>query len=168
MTYKLTLAVFWVIFWVALWPEALFQWNMNWLYPNTATEGCPVRPFWADFAVAIMIEIELTIVHQLFFTALLYVDFFIIQDKYGFLKITLGDFLLRFLLITPLIEIIRVGAMTLITLTFFNWEITYKDSNDIANHARAIGIEPDGSLLVYQSGSEICLTSAKEIGLLAI
>ena len=44
-------------------------------------------------------------------------------------------------------------------------EISYK-TNGISCHARAIGIEPDGSLLVYQSGREFCLTSASEIRLL--
>jgi hypothetical protein len=93
--YKAVLAVFWVVFWVDNWLESLYQLNLYFLFPNAPVSGCPMQPFWADFCVGLMIELELTLLHALFFTAMLWYDCFVIQKKYGFLKQTLCPFLLR-------------------------------------------------------------------------
>lgn len=88
MSYKIVRALFWVAFWIALVQERLYWANVNLIFPDYNVKGCPsyMNQFWADFCIGLIFEIELTIVHQLFFTGLLYVDFFVIQKKFGFLK----------------------------------------------------------------------------------
>jgi len=122
MVYKVVIVVFWITFWAALLQERVWTMNRNWIFAEfDPANGCPVKmtPFWSDYVLGLIFEIELTIVHQLFFTAMLYYDFFVVRKKYGFLKITQSAFLIRYLVIIPLIEIVRVGAITLICLSVF-------------------------------------------------
>lgn len=90
IVYKLILAAFWIAFWVALLQERVWTMNRDWIFPNYETEGCPANfsKFWADYCLALLFELELTVVHQLFFTSMLYYDFFVVKKKFGFLKTT--------------------------------------------------------------------------------
>lgn len=119
MVYKLTLIFFWVFFWILLLPQKLYQANINYLWPNLATEGCSMNVFYADYVIGLLFIVELVIIHMLFFSACLAYDFFVNQKNYGFLTMTKGTFVIRFMLISPLIEIVRNGALTFVTLAVF-------------------------------------------------
>jgi len=88
MVYKLLLALFWLGFWIGLVQDRLYWANVRMIFPDYATKGCPshMSAFWADVCLGFIFIIELTLMHAVFFTAVLYVDFFVLQDKYGFLK----------------------------------------------------------------------------------
>lgn len=53
-----------------------------------------MNQFWADVCLGFIFELELTIVHTIFFAAILYVDFFVIQKRYGFLRQTRLNFVI--------------------------------------------------------------------------
>lgn len=94
--YKLVRALFWIGFWVGLVQQRLWYANVELIFPDYATNGCPtyMNAFWADVCLGFILELELTIVHTAFYVALLYVDFFVIQKRYGFLKQTRFQFVL--------------------------------------------------------------------------
>ena len=89
-------ALFWIGFWVGLVQQRLWYANVELIFPDYATKGCStyMNAFWADVCLGFIFELELTIVHTAFYVALLYVDFFVIQKRYGFLKQTRLQFVL--------------------------------------------------------------------------
>jgi hypothetical protein len=123
MAYKSVVSVFWVCFWVLLLQERLYWLNVQLIFPNYAISGCPtyMTAFWADACLGIMFVCELILLHQLFFVVMLYIDFFKVQAEYGFLKIDRGTFFLRYLLIIPLIDMLKTSVLTLVCLAVFNW-----------------------------------------------
>lgn len=123
--FKASLAIFWVLFWLLEVQQHLYWANVHWIFPDYDTKGCPanMNVFWADFCLGLLFIVELIIAHALFFAAILYVDFFSIQKRYGFLKVGKTAFFIRYLLIVPLIDIVRNAVFLLIAMLVFNYGI---------------------------------------------
>ena len=121
ITYKLVRALFWIGFWVGLVQQRLWYANVELIFPDYATKGCPsyMNAFWADVCLGFIFELELTIVHTAFFAAILYIDFFSIKKRYGFLKVSRCQFFLIFVVKTPLFELLRNYVLTLICLAVY-------------------------------------------------
>lgn len=123
MLYKLVRALFWIGFWVGLVQERVWKANINMIFPDYETKGCPsyMNAFWADVCLGFIFELELTILHTAFFACILYVDNFSIKRRYGFLKMNRLQFFLYFILKNPLFELIRTCALTLICLAVYQF-----------------------------------------------
>ena len=128
MLYKLVRALFWIGFWVGLVQERVWTANINMIFPDYETKGCPsyMNAFWADVCLGFIFELELTIVHTAFFACILYVDNFSIKRRYGFLKMNRLQFFLYFVLKNPLFELIRTCALTLICLAVYQFGLKLK------------------------------------------
>ena len=114
IVYYAGLGVFWLGFWIGLVQQRLWSRNVQLLFPN----GCPsnMNAFWADVCLGFILEIELTIMHQLWFVPLLYIEFFVVQKKYGFLNMTMGRFIVNRMILGPITELVRDMGLTLAAL----------------------------------------------------
>lgn len=118
IVYYAGLGVFWLGFWIGLVQQRLWSRNVQLLFPN----GCPsyMNAFWADVCLGFILEIELTIMHQLWFVPILYIEFFVVQKKYGFLNMTMGRFIVNKMILGPLTELVRDMGLTLAALAIKN------------------------------------------------
>ena len=123
MVYKFVRVLFWIGFWVGLVQERLWYANVELIFPDYSNKGCPsyMNAFWADVCLGFIFELELTILHTAFFAAILYVDFFSIKKRYGFLKMNRCQFFLYFVVKNPLFELVRTCLLTLICLAVFTY-----------------------------------------------
>jgi ABC-type multidrug transport system fused ATPase/permease subunit len=121
MTYKCLKSLWWVAFWLFFWPNAMMKQNIEWAFGTAGCEGYSY--LWADFALAIMFIVELTVMYRLYFGALMAYDVFSVQDKYGFRKMSAGTFIVQFFVIQPLISTLRAIVLTLIAMAFFYYRL---------------------------------------------